>query len=78
MNLPINELVSTGNVWILHLESKNILKKEWEVKVQKNETSLQITYSHKNIVSDVKIEGILEEHMLAFIHTLCLKHKTRG
>ena len=56
MNLPINELVSIGNVWILHLESKNILKKEWEVKVQKNETSLQITYSHKSIVSDVKID----------------------
>lgn len=78
MNLPINELVSIGNVWILHLESKNILKKEWEVKVQKNETNSKITYLHNNIVSDVKLEGILEEHMLAFVHTLYLKHKTRG
>ena len=78
MNLPINELVSIGNVWILHLESKNILKKEWEVKVQKNETNSKITYLHNSIVSAVKIEGILEEHMLAFVHTLYLKHKTRG
>lgn len=78
MNLPINELVSIGNVWILHLERKNILKKEWEVKVQKNGESSKITYIHKNIVSSVKIEGILEEHMLAFIHMLYLKHKTRA
>tara|TARA_B100000902_G_scaffold41858_2_gene49455 strand:- start:4408 stop:4644 length:237 start_codon:yes stop_codon:yes gene_type:complete len=78
MNLPINELVSIGNLWILHLESKNILKKEWEVKIQKNESSSKITYVHKSIVSDVKIEGILEEHMLALVHALYLKHKTRG
>ena len=26
----------------------------------------------------VKIEGILEEHMLALVHALYLKHKTRG
>jgi len=74
MNLPINDLVSIANLWVLNLQNKNILKKEWEVKIINKQQ--KIKYKSNNKISNIKLEALLEQHMLAYIHNLYLKHKT--
>tara|TARA_B100001093_G_scaffold416029_1_gene406592 strand:- start:6558 stop:6785 length:228 start_codon:yes stop_codon:yes gene_type:complete len=65
MNLPIYELIDIGNLWIQHLESKDILRKQWEVRVIENDG--KIGYKSKHVSKNILI-GLLEEHMLTYIH----------
>ncbi len=74
MNLLLEELVEVANIWVSHLENRTILQKEWNVKVINKDN--KITYESNKLVSDNVVEALMEQHMLAYIHSLYLKNKT--
>ena len=69
MNLSMTQLATIGNLWIRHLVEKNILEATWGVCVIGGGGKLAYT---SNGVSLVLLEGLMEEHMLTYIHYLTL------
>ena len=69
MNLSMTQLATIGNLWISHLVEKNILEATWGVCVVEGDNKLAYT---SNGVSLVLLEGLMEEHMLSYIHYLTL------
>ena len=69
MDLSMTQLATIGNLWVRHLEETDILDATWCVCVI--EEGDKLSYTSKGI-SLVLLEGLMEEHMLTYIHYLTL------
>ncbi|MAD26061.1 MAG: hypothetical protein CMO44_18040 [Verrucomicrobiales bacterium] len=69
MNFSIIELAVIGNLWIRHLEETDILDATWGLCVIEEGDKLSYT---SNGLSLILLEGLMEEHMLTYIHYLTL------
>ena len=69
MDFSMTQLATVGNLWVHHLVKTDILDATWGVCVIEKGDKLAYT---SNGVSLVLLEGLMEEHMLTYIHYLTL------
>ena len=69
MDSSMTELTTIGNLWVRHLEEKGVVHPAWQLRMLVKDN--KIVYTSKR-VSVVLLEGLMEEHMLTYIHYLTL------
>ena len=69
MDFSMTQLATVGNLWVHHLVKTDILDATWGGRVSEKGDKLAYT---SNGVSLVLLEGLMEEHMLTYIHYLTL------